>query len=101
MGISTYQSYCGAQIFEPSACRRTFVEKYFTGTPTNIGASASSRLPTGSRAPHRKAPSVPTPVLADMLDVGGEYAFRVRGEDHMWTPDTIAKLLQHATRNPA
>ena len=39
------------------------------------------------------------PVLANMLDAGGEYAWRVRGEDHMWTPDAIAKL-QHSARAP-
>ena len=97
MGISTYMSYTGSQIFEAIGLKKDFVEKYFTGTPSNIEGIGVFEVAEEAIRTHRKAFSA-DPVLADMLDAGGEYAFRVRGEDHLWTPDAIAKL-QHATRS--
>jgi glutamate synthase (NADPH/NADH) large chain len=97
MGISTYQSYCGAQIFEAVGLSSDLVRKYFTGTPTKIEGIGLKEVAEEALKTHVDAWS-DNPVLADMLDCGGEYAFRVRGEEHMWTPDVIAKL-QHATRS--
>ncbi len=96
MGISTYQSYCGAQIFEAIGLNAEFVEKYFTGTATQIEGIGLSVVAEEAIRTHRNAFGA-DPVLANALEAGGEYAWRVRGEEHMWTPDTIAKL-QNATR---
>ncbi|MGE5491340.1 MAG: glutamate synthase-related protein [Actinomycetota bacterium] len=97
MGISTYMSYTGAQIFEAIGLQKEFVEKYFTGTPSNIEGIGVFEVAEEAIRLHKAAFSE-DPVLANMLDAGGEYAYRVRGEDHVWTPDAIAKL-QHATRS--
>ncbi|ADI31118.1 glutamate synthase-related protein [Methylotenera versatilis] len=96
MGISTYQSYCGAQKFEAIGLNTAFVEKYFTGTTTNVEGIGLDQVAEEAERLHTSAFGE-DPVLANSLDAGGEYAFRVRGEEHMWTPDSIAKL-QHATR---
>ncbi len=96
MGISTYQSYCGAQIFEAIGLNTAFIEKYFTGTATHIEGIGLDEVSQESFNLHTAAFGN-DPVLANALDAGGEYAYRVRGEEHMWTPDSIAKL-QHATR---
>jgi glutamate synthase (NADPH) large chain len=97
MGISTYMSYTGAQIFEAIGLQKEFIEKYFTGTPSNIEGIGVFEVAEEAIRLHDEAFS-DDPVLATMLDAGGEYAFRTRGEEHLWTPDTIAKL-QHATRS--
>jgi glutamate synthase (NADPH/NADH) large chain len=96
MGISTYQSYCGAQIFDAVGLKSAFVEEYFTGTASLIEGAGIREIAEEAMRWHHDAYSN-NPVYADALDVGGDYAFRVRGEAHVWTPDTIAKL-QHATR---
>ena len=96
MGISTYQSYCGAQIFEAVGLNADFVRKYFTGTPTQIEGIGLNVVAEEAVRTHSNAYGN-DPVLANALEAGGEYAYRVRGEEHMWTPDTIAKL-QHSTR---
>ena len=97
MGISTYQSYCGAQIFEAIGLNGAFIAKYFSGTASQVEGIGLAEVAEEAVRTHVAAFSH-DPVLANMLDVGGEYAFRIRGEDHMWTPDVIAKL-QHATRS--
>ncbi len=97
MGISTYMSYTGAQIFEVIGLKRKLVDKYFTGTSTQVEGIDIFEVMEESIRLHKQAFSA-DPVLEKMLDTGGEYAYRVRGEDHMWTPDVIAKL-QHATRS--
>jgi glutamate synthase (NADPH/NADH) large chain len=97
MGISTYQSYCGAQIFEAIGLSSEFVARYFTGTATQVEGIGLREVATEALNTHLAAFG-DDPVLAGALDAGGEYAFRIRGEDHMWTPDSIAKL-QHATRS--
>ncbi len=96
MGISTYQSYCGAQIFEAIGLNSAFVDRYFTGTPTRVEGAGLAEIAEEAACWHRQAYG-DAPLYRDALDAGGEYAFRVRGEEHMWTPQTIAKL-QHATR---
>ncbi|QVQ25280.1 glutamate synthase-related protein [Achromobacter deleyi] len=96
MGISTYMSYTGAQIFEAVGLQSALVNKYFTGTSSNIEGIGIFQVAEEALRQHRAAFSA-DPVLANDLDAGGEYAYRVRGEEHMWTPDSIAKL-QHASR---
>jgi glutamate synthase (NADPH) large chain len=96
MGISTYQSYCGAQIFEAIGLNTAFIAQYFTGTATQIEGIGIDEVAEETLRLHNLAFGN-DPVLARQLDAGGEYAFRVRGEEHMWTPDSIAKL-QNATR---
>ncbi|CAN5551780.1 glutamate synthase-related protein [soil metagenome] len=96
MGVSTYMSYCGAQLFEAIGLSRQTVDKFFTGTSSQVEGMGVFEIAEEALRMHKAAFS-DDPVLANMLDAGGEYAWRVRGEDHMWTPDTIAKL-QHSTR---
>ncbi len=96
MGISTYQSYCGAQIFDAVGLRSSFVKKYFTGTHTQIEGVGLKEVSKETFERHSQAfGNVPT--LQDTLDVGGEYAYRVRGETHVWRPGVVADL-QHAVR---
>ena len=96
MGISTYQSYCGAQIFEAVGLNEAFVKKYFTGTSSNVQGIDLTEVAEEAVRLHRLAYS-DAPLYRTALDAGGEYAFRVRGEEHVWTPESIAKL-QYATR---
>ncbi len=96
MGISTYMSYTGAQIFEAIGLSRSLIDQYFAGTASNIGGIGLFDVAEEAIRIHRSAFGG-DPVLAGELDAGGEYAWRVRGEEHMWTPDAIAKL-QHAAR---
>ena len=96
MGVSTYMSYCGAQLFEAIGVNTSTVEQYFTGTASRVGGIGVFEIAEEAIRMHKAAFSN-DPVLATMLDTGGEYAWRARGEEHMWTPDAIAKL-QHSTR---
>lgn len=97
MGISTYHSYCGAQIFEAIGLSSAFVDKYFSGTPTVIEGVGLSEIAEETVRLHKLAFG-DSAFARNALDLGGDYAYRVRGgEAHMWTPDAIAKL-QHATR---
>ncbi len=97
MGISTYQSYCGAQIFDIVGLNSEFVDRYFTGTATTIEGIGLKEVAEEAVAWHRNAYG-DNPIYAKQLDVGGDYAYRVRGESHVWTSETISKL-QHATRS--
>jgi glutamate synthase domain-containing protein 2/glutamate synthase domain-containing protein 1/glutamate synthase domain-containing protein 3 len=97
MGISTYQSYCGAQIFEAVGLNSALVDKYFTGTASNIQGIGLFEVADEAFRMHQLAFG-DDPVLRDALDAGGEYQYRSRGEEHMWTPESIAKL-QHAARS--
>ena len=96
MGISTYQSYCGAQIFDAIGLSSKFIEKCFTGTASTIEGVGFAEIAAEAVQRHRNAHG-DNPIYRDMLDVGGDYQFRLRGEAHAWTPDTIANL-QHAVR---
>src|SRR5215217_4821931 len=96
MGVSTYMSYCGAQLFEAIGLEKALVDKYFRGTASQVGGIDVFDVAEEAIRMHRSAFG-DDPVLAGMLDAGGEYAWRVRGEEHMWTPDAIAKL-QHSAR---
>ena len=97
MGVSTYMSYCGAQLFEAIGLNTATVAKYFTGTPTRVEGIGVFEIAEESIRMHKAAFS-DDPILETMLDAGGEYAWRARGEEHMWSPDAIAKL-QHSTRS--
>ena len=96
MGVSTYMSYCGAQLFEAIGLSSNTIAKYFTGTPSRVEGIGVFDIAEEAIRMHKAAFST-DPVLADRLDAGGEYAWRARGEEHMWSPDAIAKL-QHSTR---
>ncbi|KTS11757.1 glutamate synthase [Methylobacterium radiotolerans] len=96
MGISTYQSYCGAQIFDAVGLNSTFVGRDFFGTATTIEGVGMAEIAEETARRHRDAFG-DAPVYRNALDVGGEYAYRLRGETHTWTPDTVA-TLQHAVR---
>jgi glutamate synthase (NADPH/NADH) large chain len=96
MGISTYQSYCGAQIFDAVGLKADFVNTYFTGTATRIEGVGLQEIAEETVSRHRDAFG-DAPIYRSALDVGGEYAVRVRGEDHVWTAATVA-TLQHAVR---
>ncbi|OIP17718.1 MAG: glutamate synthase subunit alpha, partial [Comamonadaceae bacterium CG2_30_59_20] len=96
MGVSTYMSYCGAQLFEAIGLSSATIKQYFTGTPSRVEGIGVFEIAEEAIRMHKAAYGT-DPVLANRLDTGGEYAWRTRGEEHMWTPDAIAKL-QHSTR---
>ena len=99
MGISTYQSYCGAQIFDAIGLSSAFIDKFFFGTASTIEGVGLEEISRETINRHSAAFGR-DPVLASSLDIGGEYAFRMRGESHSWTPDAVA-ALQHAVRGNA
>jgi glutamate synthase (NADPH/NADH) large chain len=99
MGISTYMSYTGAQIFEAVGLSRKLVTKYFNGTASKVSGIGIMELAEEAIRIHRAAFGEKDPVLQGMLDAGGDYAWRVRGEEHAWTPDVIAKLQHSARQN--
>ena len=96
MGISTYQSYCGAQIFDAVGLSSKFVDKYFTGTATTIEGVGLEQVAEEAVRRHQAAYG-DNPIYRKMLDVGGMYGLRLRGEEHAWTAQNIAQL-QHAVR---
>ena len=96
MGISTYQSYCGAQIFDAIGLSSKFIENFFTGTATTIEGIGLDEIAKETFERHRAAYG-DVPVLRHALEVGGDYALRQRGEDHVWTSDEVTNL-QHAVR---
>ena len=97
MGISTYQSYCGAQIFDAVGLSENFIEAYFTGTATKVEGAGIIEIAEETERRHALAYS-DAPIYRHDLDVGGDLAFRLRGEEHVWTPETIG-TLQHAVRS--
>src|SRR5471032_3250877 len=96
MGISTYQSYCGAQIFDAVGLKADFVAKYFVGTHTRIEGVGLAEIAEETARRHADAFG-DSLVYKTALDVGGEYAYRTRGEDHAWTAESVS-TLQHAVR---
>ena len=96
MGISTYQSYCGAQIFDAVGLSSAFVDKYFTGTATMIEGVGLEEIAEETVRRHTSAFGN-DPVLRSALEFGGEYALRLRGESHVWSSETVS-TLQHAVR---
>jgi glutamate synthase (NADPH) large chain len=97
MGISTYQSYCGAQVFDAVGLAGNFVDQYFTGTPSRIEGVGIKEIAEETVRRHRDAYGS-APVYKNALDVGGEMSNRIRGEEHVWTSETIS-AIQHATRS--
>ncbi len=96
MGISTVQSYRGAQIFEAIGLSRRFVNKYFTKTASRIGGCGIEIIAQEQLARHMRA--FPTTIASgEVLENGGVYQWRRDGEYHMYNPDTVARL-QHAVR---
>ena len=96
MGISTYQSYCGAQIFDAVGLRSDFVKRFFFGTATAIEGVGLPEIAEETVRRHKDAFGTDA-VLRRALDVGGEYMYRMRGEAHAWSPGVVADL-QHAVR---
>ncbi|MBN9149371.1 glutamate synthase large subunit [Nitrobacter sp.] len=96
MGISTYQSYCGAQIFDAVGLKAEFIAKYFAGTHTRIEGVGLAEIAEETVRRHADAFG-DVQIYKTALDVGGEYAYRTRGEDHAWTAESVANL-QHAVR---
>jgi glutamate synthase (NADPH/NADH) large chain len=96
MGISTYQSYCGAQIFDAVGLANDFVEQCFTGTASTIEGIGLAEVAQEAVRRHDNAYGGDLQ-FHDLLDPGGDYAFRLRGEDHAWTPESVSRL-QHAVR---
>ena len=96
MGISTYQSYCGAQIFDAVGLSSELIEKYFTGTATTIEGAGLPEIAEETVRRHAAAYG-DNPIYRNMLDDGGIYGLRLRGEDHAWTSANVASL-QHAVR---
>jgi glutamate synthase domain-containing protein 2/glutamate synthase domain-containing protein 1/glutamate synthase domain-containing protein 3 len=94
MGISTIQSYCGAQIFEAVGLERELIDRHFTGTASRIGGIGLEVLAAEALGRHFRA--YPR-TGRDVLPVGGVLQWRRDGERHIWNPDTIASL-QHAVR---
>ncbi|MBT6140123.1 MAG: glutamate synthase large subunit [Rhodospirillaceae bacterium] len=97
MGISTYQSYCGAQIFDAVGLSSEFVDAYFTGTATKVEGVGLDEIADETERRHQLAFG-DAPIYRTDLDVGGDLAYRLRGEEHVWTPETIG-TLQHAVRS--
>src|SRR5690606_19321130 len=96
LGISTYQSYCGAQIFDAVGLSSDFVEKYFRGTATPIEGVGVAEIAEEAVRRHDAAFGR-AQIYREALDVGGEYMLRLRGEEHAWTANTV-RDLQHAVR---
>jgi glutamate synthase (ferredoxin) len=96
MGISTAQSYCGAQIFEAVGLCRDFVDKYFTWTPSRVGGIGLEEIHRDVKSRHDRA--FPERSLnGHTLDAGGQYQYRREGEYHLFNPETVHKL-QYACR---
>lgn len=97
MGISTAQSYCGAQIFEAIGISKEIVDRYFTGTPSRVGGIGMDVIAQEVRARHDHA-FTERPTNGKTLDVGGHYQYRREGEYHLFNPETVHKL-QYACRS--
>lgn len=96
MGISTLMSYRGARIFEAVGLKSDFVDRYFHGTPTRVEGLGLFEIMQEAVNTHAHAYGLNRGQEA-ILPVGGEYAWRAQGEEHMWTPEAIVKL-QRASR---
>lgn len=96
MGISTIQSYRGAQIFEAVGLKQDFVDQYFTWTPSRIGGIGLEEVAAEALSHHYRAFNEKDG-NDKVLDSGGEYQWRNDGEEHLFNPQTI-HLLQQAVR---
>src|SRR5262249_12704638 len=93
LGISTLRSYHGAQPFEAIGLSKQVVDQYFTGTASRISGIGPKEIAREKLILHHRAYQE----KPELLDVGGNYAWRKDGERHAWNPDTI-HLLQHSVR---
>ena len=98
MGISTVQSYRGAQIFEAVGLDQALVDEYFTWTPSRVGGIALDAIERETRQRHAAAYHAPDVPANQPLPLGGDYQWRRGGEHHQWNPDSIG-ILQHAARS--
>ena len=98
MGISTVQSYRGAQIFEAVGLDQAFVDEYFTWTPSRVGGIALEAVEKETLERHGAAYEAVAVPASRSLPMGGSYQWRRGGEHHQWNPDTIG-ILQHAARS--
>ncbi|MEN9714083.1 MAG: Ferredoxin-dependent glutamate synthase 1 [Actinomycetota bacterium] len=99
MGISTLQSYAGAQVFEAIGLSQEFVDTYFTGTTSQLGGIGIEVIHAEIAARHSSAYPVDIALNPhESLEVGGEYQWRREGPPHLFNPETVFKL-QHSTRN--
>ena len=98
MGISTVQSYRGAQIFEAIGLDQAFVDEYFTWTPSRVGGIALDAVERETLQRHEAAYDAVDVPASRTLPMGGAYQWRRGGEHHQWNPDTIG-ILQHAARS--
>ncbi len=96
MGISTAQSYCGAQIFEAVGLSQPLIDKYFTWTPSRISGVGLEAIAADSKARHDQA-FPDRPLNGHTLEAGGQYQYRKEGEYHLFNPETVHKL-QYACR---
>src|SRR5690606_2898906 len=99
MGISTLQSYCGAQIFEALGLDGEFVDRHFTGTASRIGGAGIEEI--AEETIRRHAGAFEKHHIPEQLPPGGEYHYRNQGEHHHWSPLVIAKLQQATRTNDA
>ena len=91
MGVSTFRSYCGAGLFEALGLKQEFVDRYFYGTASRVGGIGLEEVAEEALRIHARA-FRDEQELEHLLDPGGEYAWRVRGEAHLWSPSAVANL---------
>ncbi|MFT6918242.1 MAG: glutamate synthase (NADPH/NADH) large chain [Cognaticolwellia sp.] len=97
MGISTLQSYLGAQVFEALGINAEVVDKYFTGTVSRIEGLSLDQIAQEALLRHREGfPEASRIAIENLLPTGGEYSWRHDGERHLFSP-TVIRLLQHST----
>lgn len=97
MGISTLQSYLGAQIFEALGINSDVVDEYFTGTVSRIQGLSLDQIAQEALLRHREGfPEADRIAIENLLPTGGEYSWRNDGERHLFSP-TVIRLLQHST----
>ena len=99
MGISTVQSYRGAQIFEAVGLNEDLIDDYFSWTPSRVGGIGLNAIERESVQRHKAAFAGHHVPASQDLPLGGTYQWRRGGEHHQWNPDTIAKLQQAARTN--
>src|SRR5512138_708618 len=92
MGISTIQSYHGAQVFEAIGLNQDFIDEYFTWTATRVGGVGIDVVAKEARLRNERGFPPKRPIVHTSLPAGGQYKYRVGGEHHLFNPETIHKL---------
>ena len=98
MGISTIQSYHGAQVFEAIGLNQDFIDEYFTWTATRVGGVGIDVVAREARMRNERGFPPHRPIVHTSLPAGGQYKYRTGGEHHLFNPETIHKL-QYACRS--